>query len=158
MFELNGTFVIFIGLFLIFMILLNKIMLEPVGLVIEKRKSRIKEDYQSAQTSNEEANAVLARYQAHLHAIRLESQKIIQQAAQSAQELRGEKLKTAQNEGHKKLQAVKSDLTAQRGQLLKSLVEPELELIGAISDKLLGEKGALSIDREKVGQALEAAK
>lgn len=158
MFELNGTFVIFIGLFLLFMFLLNKIMLEPVGSVIERRKARIKQDFQSAQVSNDQANEVLEAYQTHLHEIRQKSQKIIQEAALAAQNARTEKLKLAQDEGHKRLVAIKSALSAERDQLLESLVEPELQLVAAISDKLLGEQNTITLDKTKVRQVLEGAK
>jgi F-type H+-transporting ATPase subunit b len=157
MFELNGTFVIFVALFLLFMILLNEIMLKPVGLIIERRKARIKQEYQSAQISNDQSKEVLSAYETHLHEIRIKSQKIIQEAAQAAQEVRTEKLKSAQSEGQKKLLAVKSELTAERGNLIQSLVESELDLVGAISDKLLGEKNTMTIDRDQVRKALEVA-
>jgi F-type H+-transporting ATPase subunit b len=158
LFALNGTFVIFIGLFLLFIFLLNKIMLEPVASVIERRKARIKQDYQSAQVSNDQANEVLSAYETHLHEIRQKSQKTIQEAAQAAQNARTEKLKAAQDEGHKRLVAIKSALTAERGQLLEALVEPELELVGAISDKLLGAQNTITLDKTKVRQVLEGAK
>jgi F-type H+-transporting ATPase subunit b len=157
MFELNGTFVIFMGLFLVFMFLLNKIMLEPVGRVIERRKARIKQDYQSAQICNEQAGDVLSQYENHLHTIRQDSQKVIQEAAQLAQEDRLARLKAAQAEGFKRVEAIKEELTAERSQLINSLIEPELELVEAISDKLLGEKTPLTIEREKVGRLLGVA-
>lgn len=158
MFDLNGTFFIFIGLFLLFMFLLNKIMLEPVGSVIEQRKARINKDYQWAQISNEHANEVLAEYQTHLHEIRLKSQQIVQEAAQSAQKLRTDKITAAQSEGKKRVAGIKSELTIERTYLLQSLVEPEIELVRGISDKLLGEQSPITVDKERVRNLLEAAK
>jgi len=155
MFELNGTYVIFIVLFLIFIQLLNMIMLKPVGQAMEKRAARMQANLEAARNCAQETEKILADYKAKLHTSRLEAQSIIQKALTDEQKQRDDKLKTIQGEGHNKLDELKGELTSTRQSLLKSLIHPELELVGEIINKLLGERLALVTNEEHVLQVLE---
>ena len=85
MFALNGTYVIFITLFLVFIYLLNEIMLKPVGKVMDKRRAKMQENLDTATACTQEAQKILTDYQAKLHTSRLEAQAIIQAALNTAQ-------------------------------------------------------------------------
>jgi len=155
MFELNGTYVIFLFLFLIFIQLLNMIMLKPVGQAMEKRASRIQANLDAARNCTQESETILSDYKAKLHTSRLEAQSIIQKALIDGQKQRDEKLKIIQSEGRNKLEELKAGLTNTRQSLLQSLIHPELELVGDIINKLLGERLALVTNEKRVLQVLE---
>ena len=155
MFELNGTCVVFIFLFLIFIQLLNKIMLQPIGAALDKRASRLKENLDAARSHMQETEKVLADYQAKLQTSRHQAQSIVHNAMADAQKVRDEKLKDIQAEGREKLDGLQAELDAGRETLVESLVQPELELVGNILQKLLGETPALVTNEQRVFQVLE---
>ena len=158
MFELNGTYVIFIVMFLIFMFLLNRTVLQPVGKAIERRKARSLDDYQQARAYAAEGEAVVTRYQNRIHEVRSQAQKTVQEAVSSAQKRKDQKLKEAQADGNSKVERMRAELKEQKESLLNSLVEPELDLVQAISGKLLSEAPAVSLSQSAVQQALEEAR
>ncbi len=155
MFELNGTCVIFIVLFLIFIQLLNVIVLQPIGKALDKRSFRLKENLDAARSHMQETDKILADYQAKLHTSRHEAQTVIHSAMAEAQKVRDEKLKSIQAEGREKLDGLQEELDAGRNTLVQSLVQPELELVRNILNKLLGETPALVTKEERVFQLLE---
>src|SRR5271168_294145 len=110
MFDLNGTFFIFIVMFLGFVFLFNEIALKPVGQVIEARKRLIQGDLEAAQRSKDEAATVLSAYEERLQASRMEGQRIIQEVIQSAQTKRKEELAHIQAEGNKQIEQIRSEL------------------------------------------------
>jgi F-type H+-transporting ATPase subunit b len=155
MFSVNGTYVVFIALFVMFIYLLNEIMLKPVGAAMDKRRAKLRENLAVASTCTQEAQKILADYENKLHASRLEAQGIIQTALNTAQKERDKKLKSIQAEGRAKVEEMKNELAADRQNLLKSLIHPELELVSQIIEKLLGQKESVPVNEEKVLQTLQ---
>jgi F-type H+-transporting ATPase subunit b len=155
MFQLNGTCVVFIFLFLVFIQLLNKIMLQPIGAALDKRAARLKENLDATRSHMQETEKMLADYQAQLHASRHEAQTIIHSTMADAKKVRDEKLKGIQAEGREKLDGLQAELDAGRKTLVESLVQPEIELVRNILNKLLGETPALMTNEERVFQVLE---
>src|ERR1700733_12649027 len=157
MFEINGTFFIFIALFLGFIFLFNEIALKPVGQVIEARKRIIKNDLEAAQKSRTDAELILARYEERLQASRMEGQQLIQEVLQSAQVKRKEELGRLQQEGNKQIEQIRSELAHERKSILLQLVDAEVDLVQNIAKKLLGESTVLNVDRQQVHKMLEEA-
>lgn len=155
MFELNGTFIIFIASFLVFMFLLNEIMLKPVGKAIADRKALVAEHLEVSKSSRLKAESELAAHQDKINSARHEAAGVRNEAAVAAQKIRDEKLKNVQDQGRKKLDAAKTDLVAEKKALVEGLVDQELELVNSISKKLLGESAKTNVDREKVRKVLE---
>ena len=157
MFDLNGTFFIFIVMFLGFVFLFNEIALKPVGQVIEARKKLVQGDLEAAQRSKEDAASVLSAYEERLQASRMEGQRIIQEVLQTAQTKRKEELARIHAEGNKKIEQIRSELAGERSKLISQLVDSEIDLVQSIVKKLLGESATIAIDRQQVQKALEEA-
>jgi len=157
MFELNGTLVIFIASFLVFMTLLNQVMLKPIGRVLEQRAAKIKADLDAGKSARAQAEKVLDNYHEHLQKIRAEAQSIINEAVEKASYHRNVELSRVREEGQKKLDAAKAEIALERDSLMEALVKQELDLIASIAEKLLGEPVAVSLEPEKVRRALEEA-
>ncbi|PZM81710.1 MAG: hypothetical protein DKT66_21175 [Candidatus Melainabacteria bacterium] len=155
MFELNGTFIIFIASFLVFMFLLNEIMLKPVGKAIADRKALVAEHLEVSKSSRLKAESELIAHQDKINNARHQAAGVRNEAAVAAQKVRDEKLKNVQDQGRKKLDAAKTDLVAEKKALVEGLVDQELELVNSISKKLLGESAKTNVDREKVRKVLE---
>ena len=155
MFELNGTYIIFIASFLVFMVLLNEIMLKPVGKAIADRKALVQEHLEVGKHSREKAEAELVSYQERLNSTRHEAAGIRNEASQAAQKVRDLKLKEVQDEGRQRLDKAKAELAEEKKQLVEGLVDQELEIVNTISKKLLGESASVNVDRNKVRKVLE---
>ncbi len=155
MFEINGTYIIFIASFLVFMYLLNEIMLKPVGKAIADRKALVQEHLEISKISHQKAEAELANYQERLNSTRHEAAGIRNEAAAAALKVRESKLKEVQDEGRKRLDKAKSELAAEKKTLVEGLVDQEMELVNTISKKLLGESAKANVDRDKVRKVLE---
>ncbi|MBC7999154.1 MAG: hypothetical protein IAF58_14490, partial [Leptolyngbya sp.] len=85
MFELNGTYIVFIASFLVFMVLLNEIMLKPVGKAIAERRAQIAADIEAGKLSREKAEAEVSQYKDKLSATRSEAQRVIGETMLNAQ-------------------------------------------------------------------------
>jgi F-type H+-transporting ATPase subunit b len=157
MFEINGTFFIFIALFLSFIYLFNAIALKPVGQVIEARKRLIEQDLEAAQKSRADAESTLTAYEERLKASRLEGQRIIQETVQTAQAKRNEEMKHINSEGNDRIAKIRAELAEERTKLIAQLVDSEVDLVQSIIKKILGDSAAIAIDRQQVLKALEEA-
>ncbi len=155
MFELNGTYIIFIASFLVFMVLLNEIMLKPVGKAIADRKALIQEHQEISKHSREKAEAELISYKERLNSTRHEAAGIRNEASAAAQKVREAKLKEVQDEGRKRLEKAKAELAVEKKELVEGLVDQELEIVNTISRKLLGDSASANVDRNKVRKVLE---
>jgi F-type H+-transporting ATPase subunit b len=157
MFEINGTFFIFIALFLSFIYLFNAIALKPVGQVIEARKQLIQQDLEAAQKSRAEAESTITAYEERVKASRMEGQRIIQETVQTAEAKRNQEVARIQSQGNQQIQKIRTELAEERTKLIAQLVDSEVDLVQGIIKKILGDAGAISVDRQQVLKALEEA-
>lgn len=155
MFVPNGTLVIFVASFLLFMLLLNEIMLKPVGKVMKKRLEKAKADHDAATHARQEAASKLEEYESRLKKMRAQAQNEISQAAAQAGKEKSEKLAAVQKEGLVILETTKSEIAAEREKLIDELVSHEKELVEAITQKILGEPVAVHLDAKSVRKNLE---
>lgn len=155
MFELNGTYVIFVVSFLIFMMLLNEVMLKPVGKVLEARKAKIQSDLEAAKAARSKAEASVEHYQQHLSEVRTKAQNVINDAVEKANRHKTVELGRLKDDGRKQLAETKANIAKESSQLLEQLVQQEIGLVSTITEKLLGEPVAMNLDPVKVRRAIE---
>ena len=157
MFAINGTLVIFVISFLLFMILLNEIMLKPVGRVISERDAKILSDLEAAKTARAEAASKVESYESHVKQIRSEAHSLITSTVASANKEKSSALDKVHKQGNEKLEGAKANIAAEREALIDNLVAQERELVEVITQKILGEQVVLQLDSNKVRQNLEGA-
>ncbi len=157
MFEVNGTLVIFVVSFLIFIKLLDEVLLKPVGQVLEARDAKVRSDLEAAGAARKSAQALTDEYQTKLHAVRSQAQGIINEAVEKANYHRNLEVGKVRDEGLKKLEEAKAALAAERTGLIEGLVAQEVEMVEAITGKLLNEKITVKIEPAAVRRALEEA-
>jgi F-type H+-transporting ATPase subunit b len=157
MFECNGTLAIFLISFLVFMILLDAIMLKPVGRAIAKRQEKMQNDLDAAREARSKATALVESYESHLKQKRSEAHALITTAVASGNKEKSEKLADLHKDGLAKMEAAKTAIAAERESLIDELVAQERELVEAITQKVLGETVAVHLDASKVRQNLEGA-
>lgn len=156
LFSLNGTLVIFVVSFLLFMWLLNQIMLKPVGNVIEQRTKLIEGDLDAGKQARLEAQNVLERYEEDLKKIRHEAHSLIAKATEEAARDRNAQLDKVSRDGQAKLEKAKAEIAAERERLIDALVGEEKELVETITRKVLGvDSIQLDLDSSQVRRTLE---
>jgi len=156
-FQINATLPIFVASFLVFLYLLKKIMLEPVGKVLEAREAKAKADLEAGKAARAQAAAVLEQYHTHLHDIRTEASAHINEAMEKSSYHRASELGRLREEGAQRLAAARDAIEEERTALIDALVSQEQELVEGITRKLLGEPVAVGLEKDKVRHALEEA-
>lgn len=158
LFEINGTFYIFIASFLIFMVLLNEVMLKPIGRVIAQRAALVDGSLSAGKESHTEAEKLLARYEDDLKKIRHEAQAVIAKSTEEATRNRHEELSRVAETGRNKLQFAKESIETERTSLIDALVAEEKELVETITRKVLGDETVqINIDENQLRRTLEEA-
>lgn len=155
MFVPNGTLVIFVISFLVFMKLLDMIMLKPVGNAIQKRQEKAQKDLEAAKLARQQASGMLEGYEADLKHTRSEAHSALTSAVATANKEKSDALAKVQKEGLAKLENAKTVIAAEREQLIDELVGHEKELVEAITQKILGEPVAVNFDASKVRKNFE---
>jgi F-type H+-transporting ATPase subunit b len=158
MFQLDLTYFIFLGMFLLFIKALNDVYLKPMGQVIAKRQEIIKNDIDAAARCQAEAAERISQYEKELHDIRLQAQAIITEQTTQTQQRRNQEMKRVMDEGQAKLAVYKKQIEAERAGLMAGLVEEEKTIVQAITHKLLGESVRVSLDSATVERALQEAR
>lgn len=156
-FQLNATLPVFVASFLVFLYLLNKIMLEPVGRVLEARDAKAKADLEAGKAARAQAAEVLDQYHTHLHEIRAEAQSLINAAVEKSNYDRNTELGRLREHGAKNVESARGAIEDERASLIDALVSQEQELVEGITRKLLGEPVAVGLEVDQVRHALEEA-
>jgi F-type H+-transporting ATPase subunit b len=158
LFQLNGTLVVFVVSFLIYMWLLNEIMLKPVGRVMAERQKFIEKEIEAGRGGHLEAGKLQTQYEDDLKKIRGEAQAVIAKTTDEANGHRTEELGKIAKAGQAKVEQAKQDIDAERAQLIDALVAEERELVETITRKVLGDESVqVSIDAGEVRRTLEEA-
>ncbi len=155
MFAPNGTLVIFVVLFLIFMMLLDQIMLKPVGRAIQKRNQKAKHDHEEAQKARQEASNLLEGYESKLKETRIQAHNEMSSAVAKASAEKAELLQKVHRSGLAKLEEAKARIADEREKLIDDLVAEERALVEEITQKILGEPVAVQLDASNVRKNLE---
>ena len=155
MFVVNGTLIIFVVSFLVFIKLLDLIMLKPVGKAIAMRQERIQNDLDSGRQARQNAAALTESYELHLSQKRSEAQNLITGAVAAANKQKSEKLEALHKQALSQLESAKAALAAEHSHLLDDLVAHEKELVQEITTKVLGEPVLVQLEPERVRRQLE---
>lgn len=155
MFDINGTLAIFVISFLLFMYLLDAILLKPVAKTIQLRDEKIKAAIEAGKSSREEAQTLLEKYEQDLREIREKAQKHIADASEQANKERQAEIARLHKQGQQQLNDAKAAIESERTSLIDALVAQEKELVEVITQKVLGEPVAVSLDASQVRKSLE---
>ena len=159
MLELNGTLIVLLVSFLLFMWALNLVFVKPVAAVLAARASNIEGDLNAARDMRKQAEEKTDSYQKGLGSVREQAQAIINTAIGEAQEKRNKEMEKVMEEGRQKLEAASRTLAEEKTKLMDGLVEEEVKLVNMMLEKLLGpgHASSLSQDQGLVRKTLEEA-
>ncbi|HEY9777038.1 MAG TPA: ATP synthase F0 subunit B [Planktothrix sp.] len=153
-FSIDATMPIFIVMFGVFIHLLNKMVLQPVGQVMEKRRERIAADIAAGSTARATGTEVVASYNSHIQKARHEGQAIVNDVTVKAQQAKQAEIQRVLQQGSAKLEAAKQEIAQERTAVVANLVEDEKELVTTIVKKLVGSSANVFVDSEKARRAL----
>jgi F-type H+-transporting ATPase subunit b len=154
MFTPNATLLVFVAMFLLFMVALKAMVLNPIGTTLELRRKRIADDIQAGLEARAKADEIVGEYQKSLHDARLQGQAISAEVQTKAQKARDAELKQVIDAGHAKLQEAKKGIAAERTALIDQIAEEEKVLVTTIIKKLLGDGASVVVDADKARQVL----
>lgn len=155
---LNGTYVLFIVSFLIFMALLNELLLKPVGKVVEARAAKITRELEAGKQAHKEAADLLKHYEDKLKEIRQQAQHLVGEAAEEATKTRAAEVSKVQGQGKARMDQARKDIDAEREALKPTMVGEEKDLAVLIARKVIGDDNAtIKFDADQDRRILEGA-
>ncbi|MBS1990864.1 MAG: hypothetical protein JSS83_10125 [Cyanobacteria bacterium SZAS LIN-3] len=157
MLEVNGTLIVMVLSFLVFMKLLDIVYITPVAKVLSAREAKIEQDLAASRKFREEADGVLGQYEVRLADVRTRAQAAINDAVGEAQKVRSAEIAKVQAEGRTRIEAARAALAKEKTELIGELVESEVLIVDSIMKKLIGSAAGSSLDRSVVKKALEEA-
>jgi F-type H+-transporting ATPase subunit b len=157
MLEVNGTLIVLVLSFLIFVWALNLVYVKPVAKAIDARAAKIEQDLTASRNLREEAQGVLGEYELHLAEVRSNAQNIINDAVVEAQKQRSSELAKVQADGRARVDAVRITLAKEKTVLVSGLVDSEMQIVETMMQKLIGSGAVTTLDRDQVQKAIEGA-
>jgi len=141
--------------FLIMVFIVVKFAYKPVHKFIEKRKAFVKENLDSAEKQNRDANQAKEEAIKNLAASKKEANEIVMAAKKQAQEDKGVYAKQLQEELRVKRIAAEKDIESERKQALEEAKGQMVDIALAASSSLLGRKVDSEDDKKYVTQFVE---
>jgi len=132
-FTVIATIVNLIVLFLI----LRKLLLKPVGEMLEKRRQMVYDDLENAKSSREEAQQLLEEHRQLISGSKGEAVKIIDEAVRQADLRRGELLAKAEQEAAAVVERAKAEIAREQAKAIE-LMRGEISALSiAVAEKML---------------------
>lgn len=153
--EFNGTFLIATISFIIFTLLMNKILYKPINDIIEKR-DRLFDDNKT-KISNHIANEkeCIKQHDEKLQKANQNANEIILDGKDKLKTQKNEEIKNKKNEIADKLIGAKIDLENQKNEIYKNVREDVKFLSNYIAAKILGENiDNISFDENKIDEVM----
>ncbi|MBU6452089.1 MAG: ATP synthase F0 subunit B [Cyanobacteria bacterium REEB67] len=157
MLEVNGTLIVLILSFLLFVWALNQVFVKPVAKTLAARSAKIEQDLSASRKLREEAEGVLVQYEKRLAEVRTRAQNTINDAVVEAQKKRSEEMAAVQAEGRKRVDTARTALAQEKKNLVSELVDSEILIVDTIMKKLIGNASGGALERGTVQKALEEA-
>ncbi len=156
MFDINITYFVFIGLFLLFMIALKAMVLEPLGQVLDQRQKLIQDNLDTSEKLKKEVLELEQSYELKIHEAKLKAKTIVTTAIEECEKGNNELIAKAVMESNSTIDNTKNILLQDKDKLLQSLV-PEVSIIAkkiikVISSDLLVDKLEIKHDILKLLQ------
>ena len=153
--EFNGTFLVSIITFLVFVFLMNKILYAPMAEIVAERKRIIDKNYQDAEQLEEQTESLTAETEEKLAAARDDARIKYGEVLDGFKEQRAEIIKNAQETSKEELEASYRNLDNISNDAKESLKTKMIALANDISEKILGYRSEVQgFDNDKVNDIL----
>ena len=153
--EFNGTFLIAAISFIIFTLLMNKILYKPINDIIEKRDRLFDNNKAEVNNHNENENKCIKQHNEQLQKANQNANEIILDGKDKLKTQKNEEIKNKKNEISDKFINVKNALVNQKSDIYKNVREDVKSLSNYIAAKILGENvDNVSLDENKIDEVM----
>jgi F-type H+-transporting ATPase subunit b len=125
--------------FLILLFVLSKLVFPRVTAALQGRTDKIQGDLDQAEQDKQEATRLLADYRAQLQAAREESNRIMEDARKSADQVRKDLLEKAEAEANRVIQRAQEEIQAERDRAISDVRREAASLALQLAEKVIGE-------------------
>ncbi len=142
--EFDGTFIVIVISFVVFMVLMRSIYFEPIRQIKDVREQKKADDKKDTQTHLADLEKVKAEYEQGLKDARKRSHQVLQEIRQEAKQSAAETLSNARTKATQELDAQMAELSAWREETYQKLAEDRKALAHHIVEKVTGKVPAVS--------------
>ncbi len=142
--EIDGTLIVVIISFFVFMLLMRSVYFEPIRQIKAERERKKEEDRKSTETHLADLEKMKAEYEQGLKDARKRSHLVLQEIRQKAKESAFETLTAARQQAAKELEAQMTELSSWQENAYQKLAEDRSELARLIVQKVAGKVPAAS--------------
>ncbi len=136
----NWTLAIQAVIFLLSLLVIKKLIIDPISGLLRDRTMRIEGTEQEARRLAQEAQGLDAAYQSKLQEARAKAAALRHEARQQALTQEKEILSQGREKAHKVLEDIRSEIEAERARARAVLREQARELSVLLTEKVLGRK------------------
>ena len=157
MIEFNGTFLVAMLSFVVFILIMNAIFYNPILGIIRKRENYINSNYEDAKRLKNEAEEFNTTRSAKLEQTQDKCRHELKNAIDKAQSNSVDKIKAAKENTKQIIQAKKEQLLLEETELKNNIKNTVVkELASSIASKILGSDTKIeNIDFEPVNKVME---
>ena len=135
--EFNATFIVAFISFVIFILIMNFILYQPIYKIVSKRKQMIDDNYEIAKTNSSKSKVLLSKREDKLIEAKASSRQKYSKAFEDANSIRNEKITEAKKEARNSLEENKIKAQEETNQVIEPLRNEVINLAQLISDKIL---------------------
>ena len=157
--EFNGTFLVTIISFLLFVFLMNKILYAPIRNIVEIRQEMIDDNYTSADKNNQKAEELNTERENKLVEAKDSARKQYNEIIGDFKSQRTAIIQTAQTEATQELENEYNNLNSVSNEAKEVLKSRMTDLANDIVEKVLGYRSEIhGFDNDKVNEILYSRK
>lgn len=153
--EFNGTFFVTIISFIIFVLLMNKILYEPILGIMQKRANLIDENYKLSEENRAKADSLIGKKSEKLNEARIKAKNSYVDSLDEYHAKKSELVSGAQKLAKDELKAAEIDFENLSNEVKVGLRDKMVDLANVIVEKVLGYKSDVQhFDVENVNKVL----
>ena len=153
--EFNGTFFATILTFICFVFVMNKILYEPVGKIVEERTNFLNKNYQDAESNNTKAEELSKEREEKIISSKEDARVKYNEILSGFKQKRTDVVKEAQENSHKEIDSAYENLSNISNDAKENLKWKLTDLANDIVEKVLGYRSEVQgFDNDKVNEIL----
>lgn len=148
MLQFNATFLVAMFSFILFIIIMDRILYKPISKIVNEREDFINKNYKEAQENTAETERIHKDREQKLLKSKADSRKIISEKVDAARKEAKMRTEAAVHKSREEITRAKENLNAEEVKTQEKLQSSVPALAEAITEKLLGQK--FSIDNSEL--------
>lgn len=153
--EFNGTFLVTIISFVLFVFVMNKILYEPISRIVAQRRDFVDENLRTADKNHKKANEISAQKEEKLKNARNDARSRYSDSVIDFKNKKNEILKNAQNQADDELKQAYESLNNLSNEAKEGLKGRMTELANDIVEKMIGYRSEVQgFDNDAVNRIL----